>query len=251
LNGLDLTGVGSDVLVLGSRRSQHLDEGLLVGTDLIDLNGDDGIALCLEYGDCRGKLLLAQAHVKLVAETHVDHTLLINLILEEGGSRLENVLLGLIRGLKEVSHRRLGNADTLTDGDVGPTLLLQTLGFRNIRLLLGVLLDSLSGAQLSGGDSKVSPDPGPGHTSLLQLINNLEEVLASLIGIVSRTPRISTRPTNDTDVVQLLQVAQSLSLGRITVRDLVGLRKIKLDLLLTIPESDSSDLQNLGIGLSL
>src|SRR5690606_2065178 len=41
------------------------------------------------------------------------------------------------------------------------------------------------------------------------------------------------------------------SLGRITVRDLVGLRKNKLDLLLTIPESDSSDLQNLGIGLSL
>ena len=126
LNGLDLTGVSDDVLVLGSRRSKHLDERLLVGSQLIDLNGHHRISLCFEHCDSCSELLLAEPHVNLVAKTHVDHALLRDLVLEEVRGRLENILLRLIGRLEQVSHRRLGNAHTLTNGDVGPTLLFES-----------------------------------------------------------------------------------------------------------------------------
>ena len=236
LNGLDLTRVDHNIFVLGSRRSQNLDKGFVVCTKLVNLDVVKDVSLFLKHGDRSSKLLLADSKVEFVAETDIDHALLIELIFEEVRSGVENILLGLISRIQQVPHRRLWNAHTLTDGDIGHALLTKPESLGSIRLTLSSLLDSLARSKLSSSDTKVPSDLGLRHTTLLEIVDDCQEVLVALIGILTRAPRISSGSSNHTFMVQLLEIREVGGFLRVLMRDLVSLRKLELDLMRTIPE---------------
>ena len=143
----------------------------------------------------------------------------------------ENITLDLIRRVQKVSNLGLANTHKFTNGDIRMPLFSKPKSSGLIGLSLFILSNGLCGTKLCRRNTKALGDLGFGQALLLEIVDLREEARIALIGVVSRTPRITpgvTRRTNMEELVEMVSCnhASASILSSSILRSAVMMRSI-------------------------